>query len=216
MRHPGRAALIALLALAACHDATGPAPDPNAGRDDFDANTLARYTPYSGEGSSWGIADGQLQSFGPLDQGVLIRNGTRFADGWVETVSSRADDGGLVLRFLTGRDYYLLAFRDDATAAGAGAPNLEIYRHVNGTFVRLWMGDVEWTRGGEHRIRFQATGNHLAASFDGVQVGSVTATTGVNDPIAYTGPGGAGVRSSGASAAWRTYFESLAWQQAGT
>lgn len=133
-------------------------------------------------------------------------------DGWVEAVSQRADDGGLVLRYLSGSDYYLLAFRDDQAPAPRGAYNLAIYHHFGWEYRELWHGDVRWPRGSSHAIRLAAEGRRLRAYFDGELAGEVTLAREANDPVPYFGRGGIGVRSYGLDSSWVTTFAAFRWR----
>lgn len=202
--------LATLLALGACRSSTHSSPPPYS-EDPFDQNTLPSYASYTDNGANWQIQGGALIGTGPADQSVLVRNGESMADGWVETVSSRADDGGLVLRFVNQSNYYLLAFRDDAAPPPRGSYNIALYHHVNGEYDEIARADVAWTRGTTHTIRFQAAGATFSVYFDGLLVGTVTPTPQLNDPAPYTGAGGFGVRHFGADPAWITRFETFRW-----
>lgn len=140
-------ALAAALALASCKSSTG---SSDASGDSFSSNTLAQYTGYGDGGANWSITGGQLVGTGPANQSVLVRNGVRFTDGWVEAVSPGADDGGLVLRFQSGSDYYLLAFRDDAAPDPRGTYNLAMYHRNGADYDQMWVGNVVWPRGTVH------------------------------------------------------------------
>ncbi|HET7462625.1 MAG TPA: hypothetical protein VFJ82_15330 [Longimicrobium sp.] len=186
-------------------------PTNHTGRDDFSRNSLADYRQRSDGGSHWAILDGTLVATGPANQSVLLRNEARLADGWVETVSSRADDGGLVLRARENGDYYLLAFRDDQAPDPRGSLNLALYHHLGSAYRELWNEDVAWPRGSRHTIRFEARGEWLSVFFDRELRAAVHAEARGNDPAPYTGPGGAGLRHYGADARWITSFDSFRW-----
>jgi hypothetical protein len=205
--------LAALLALAACKSSTG-SDTPPFSEDTFDQNSLASYTPYTDNEFNWRIQDGALIGTGPADQSVLIRNGETMTDGSVDAISSRADDGGLVLRFRGPDDYYLLAFRDDAAPWPRGMYNLALYHHVSGEYREIAHFDVVWPRGTLHEVSFQASGAVLQVWFDNQPVGSVTPSPELNDPAPYVGPGGFGVRHYGADPSWITRFESFRWHSA--
>ncbi|HET7234628.1 MAG TPA: hypothetical protein VFJ16_31740 [Longimicrobium sp.] len=181
------------------------------GEDDFGGNSLKRYRQQSDGGSHWAILDGTLVGTGPAIQSILVRRDARFADGWVETVSSRADDGGLVLRARDNGDYYLLAFRDDQAPPPRGEMNLALYHHVGSEYRELWNRDVPWPRGSRHTIRLEAEGRWLRVYWDHELRGEVLASGRVNDPAPYTGPGGAGLRHYGEDARWITSFDSFRW-----
>jgi hypothetical protein len=220
----------ALLALPAClgwslsepRVAMAKSPPPPAlfprgapagrGEDTFDRNTLARYTGYTDGGEHWRVLGGSLVGTGPAVQSVLVRNGREMADGWVEAVSPRADDGGLVLRFASPRDYYLLAFRDDAAPPPRGEHNLALYHHVGTAYHELWHADVRWRRGTTHTVRFEARGPRLRAYFDGALAGEVTPSPAANDPAPSEAPGGFGVRSYGADTGWVNKFAVFRWR----
>ena len=89
-------------------------PDGSRGEDDFSSNTLSRYTASSDGGMPWRISGGMLVGGGYGIHSVLIRKGASLETGWVETRSSHADDGGLVLGYVNNQNYYLLSVRDDA------------------------------------------------------------------------------------------------------
>ena len=84
-------------------------------------------------------------------------------------------DGGLVLRFQSSGNYYLLAKRDDSLF---GYANLEIYKAVNGVFTSLsGQVDINFPVGTSREISFQAVGNVLKAYDDGVVMATVTDNT---------------------------------------
>jgi len=186
-------------------------PTNDPGRDDFSRNTLPLYRQRSDGGSHWAILDGTLVATGPAIQSVLLRKGARFADGWVETVSSRADDGGLVLRARENGDYYLLAFRDDQAPEPRGSLNLALYHHVGAEYREMWREDLPWPRGSRHTIRLEAEGAWLRVFWDREQRAVVPAESRSNDPAPYIGPGRAGLRHYGATPAWITSFDSFRW-----
>lgn len=207
------------VAFLACIGARGPIPgartmQARGGVDDFSRNTLRAYQQRSDGGQHWKIAGGALTGTGPANQSVLLRRDARFADGWVEAVSSRADDGGLVVRARENGDYYLLAFRDDQAPDPRGAQNLALYHHVGSEYREMWHRDVAWPRGSRHTIRLEADGPWLHVYWDGELSGELQADARVNDPTPYTGPGLAGVRHYGASDDWITRFETFRWSGA--
>ena len=201
-------ALAALLALASCKSSTG---SSNTSGDTFAKNTLANYSSYTDGGANWTIANGQLVGTGPANQSVLLRNGIGFTDGWVEAVSPGADDGGLVLRFQNGINYYLLAFRDDAAPDPRGTYNLALYHHIGTEYDQMWVGNVNWPRGTVHTVRFEAEGNVLRVYFDGVMQTELIPAPALNDPNPYLGSGGVGVRHYGATAGWVSTFDEFRW-----
>jgi hypothetical protein len=174
------------------------------GGDGFSRNSLGSYRQPSDGGARWTLAGGTLVGSGPAIQSVLVRKDAIFADGWVETVSSRADDGGLVLRVRDNGDYYLLAFRDDQAPEPRGTLNLAIYHHVGTAYHEMWSTGVAWPRGSRHTIRFEAV--------DQERRGEVQATARANDPAPYTGPGRVGLRHYGDDPGWVTRFDSFRWQ----
>jgi hypothetical protein len=147
---------------------------------------------------------------------VLIRAGVQMADGWVETVSKRADDGGLVLRFQDGAHYYLLAFRDTNSKFpfSLDAQNLAVYHHVDSGYHEMWHHSVAWPRGTQHTLRFEAVGDRLRVYFDGAQQVELTPSPLINDPAPYAGAGGAGVRYYGEDASWVAIFDTFRWHTA--
>ncbi|HEX6751722.1 MAG TPA: hypothetical protein VF092_30795 [Longimicrobium sp.] len=181
------------------------------GEDGFDGRDLSGYSAYSDGDATWELQGGWLVATGPADQSVLVRHGVELADGWVQTLSDCADDGGLVLRFRDASDYYLLAFRDDAAPAPRGEKNLAIYHVLRGEYRELWSGNVLWPRGTPHTIAFQAAGPVLRAVFDGKVAGEVTPAAAENDPRPYHGWGRVGLRHYGENAAWVTRFAAFRW-----
>jgi hypothetical protein len=202
--------LAAVAVLPACGNSTG--ADLNGGSDSFDTNTLPSYASYSdGGGASWTVAGGELVGVGPANQTVLVRREVGFADGWVEAVSPRADDGGLVLRFAGPTNYYLLAFRDDSAESPRGFDNLAVYHHSGTAYNQMWTRNVAWPRGTPHTVRFEAAGAKLRVYFDGELQGELTPSPAINDPDPYLGPGAVGVRHFGFDAGWVTRFDRFAW-----
>jgi hypothetical protein len=193
------AAAILTLGLAACNDGlTNPgtasthAPrGPRAilaggvpGQDSFAVNSLSSYTIYNNPGA-WSISGGYLRADSTAVQSVVIRNGISFSDGYIEAFADSVVDGGLVLRFRSTGNYYLLAIRDDSRYSQA---NIEMYKAVNGAFTRLGTRqDISWTPGVTRNVRFEAEGTTLKAIVDTVVVLQVTDNT-------YTAAGGVGVR----------------------
>jgi hypothetical protein len=205
----------ALLSLTACgsgDSGTTPTPTPPATEDTFDSNaSLSNYTGYTDGGANWSVQNGQLVGTGPANQSVLVRGGLSFTNGWVEAVSSRADDAGLVLRFRNSGDYYLLAFRDNGAPPPRDTYSLAVYHHVNGEYREMALGSVAWPRGTTHTVRFEAAGAQLKVYFDGSLQGTVTPGPDVNDPAPYAGAGQAGVRVYGATASWVSTFDTFRW-----
>jgi len=208
MARTSACALAALLALASCKSSTGASGTHG---DSFAKNTLSSYTGYTDGGANWAIAGGRLVGTGPANQSVLIRTGEGFTDGWVEAVSSSADDGGLVLRFQDGLHYYLLAFRDDAAPDPRGTFNLALYHHIGFEYDQMWVGNVTWPRGTTHTVRFEAEGEVLRVYFDGVKQTEGVPAPMVNAPQPYFGSGGIGVRHYGATAGWVSTFDEFRW-----
>jgi hypothetical protein len=164
---------LAALGLAGCSLLTGSSED-GAGTDTFDSGTLARYTIHNTP-EAWSVSGGYLRGGTQAAQSVVIRRGAVIEDGWVETETDSATDGGLVLRFQGKGDYYLLAIRDDSRFGWA---NLEIYRAVDGEFERLdWPVDINFPRGTRKTVRFRANGNVLSAYVDGELMQQVTDDT---------------------------------------
>ncbi|HWK88783.1 MAG TPA: hypothetical protein VNP72_02275 [Longimicrobium sp.] len=208
--------LLALTLMAACKGSTDPDPDPDPTTEDsFTTNTLDQYTGYSLSGSggpgTWTIAGGNLTGTGPANQSVLIRSGTSMTNGWVETVTSHADDGGLVLRFSSPDNYYLLALRDDSAPAPLATQNLSVYHHSGTAYNEMWRSDVVWPRGTARRFRFEAQGSLLRVYMDGSLQVELTAAPAINDPTPYVGPGLIGVRNYGASGGWMATYGELRW-----
>jgi hypothetical protein len=215
MLHPMKTttvlATLALLAAGACKSSTGSDPKPITGEDSFTGPSLASYAPYSENGYNWSIQNGSLVAVGPAIQAVLTRVGLTMTNGWVETVSSRADDGGLVVRYQSGTDYYLLAFRDDAAPSPRGSENLAVYHHEGTAYDQMWVKDVAWPRGAAKTIRFEADGDKLRVYFDGALQVELTPSPAINDHAPYTGAGSLGLRYYGDDAGWITTFDTFRW-----
>jgi hypothetical protein len=184
------------------------APKPLArGEDSFDDPSLGRYTAHTIKGSFWSVRAGVLTARGPAIQSVLIRDDVRFADGYVEAASNRADDGGLVLRFVDENNYYLLTFRDDQAPWPRDRQNLAVYRRIGDEFREMWNTDVDWRRGTVRTIRFQARAERLSVFVDGKLI------LAVYDRDPPLGAGRVGVRHYGADASWVTRFHAFRWQE---
>lgn len=199
----------ALAAVLACGCSLSTEASRNTGErgeDKFDHDSRGEYQVY-GKMEHWAVEGGTLIGFGPAQHEVLIRTGPSFADGWVETRTKHADDGGLVLRFADNGNYYLLGFRDDAAPEPRGQRNLQLYRNVNGVFHEVATENVVWPRGTEHTIRFQAEGPELRVYMDGA------VRLAWRDPQAPLSAGGFGVRQYGADDAWTTRFNFLRWRE---
>lgn len=184
----GAAAL--LLALGACKAGNDLRVE---GGDDFSAPSLDHYVAVP-DSARWSETNGQLVAVGPADDYLLLNSGVALTDGYIEAESSRADDGGLVLKY-TDNGYYVLAFHDDGSPLG-GTQNLSIRRVVLGDETPLWSGDVAWPRGTAHTLRFAAQGSTLSVSFDGTLAGQVS------DAAAASSTGFVGFRHNGPTASW--------------
>jgi hypothetical protein len=181
LRHHLLLGSLSALALGACSSLGSIGATENV--DTFDGGSLANYTVYETPGA-WAVSGGYLTAGTSAVQSVVIRKGVTMEDGWVETETDRAADGGLVLRFESEGNYYLLAIRDDSRFDWA---NLEMYRAWDGEFQRLAEPvDLPFPPGERRTIRFEARGHVLTAYLDGVPVLQVTDDT-------YTS-GGFGVR----------------------
>ena len=152
----------------------GSGTPPSGNEDPFDTNTLGGYTIYNTPGA-WSISGGFLNAGPSAVQSVVIRNGVTIADGYVETETDQASDGGLVLRFQSNGNYYLLAIRDDSRF---GYANLEMYRASGGSFTRIAGPlDLSFARGVNRTVRFEASGSTLKAYLDGAVVLQATDAT---------------------------------------
>lgn len=182
-----------------------PATRPVAALDTLVTAVLEPWTGYSDRGLAWWLGDdSEVAGDGAAIQSVLIRNREALLNGWVEAVTTHADDGGLVLRFQDNLNYYLLAIRDDAAPWPRGEENLKIYKRMNGDFLELWSTDVDWSRGDARRVRFEADGDRLSVFLDGALIASVV------DERPF-GAGGFGVRHYGASREWMSRFNTFSW-----
>lgn len=168
---------LSALVLTGCKSSTG-GPEPEVTNDAFTSNTLGRYTIYNTP-EAWSIADGYLRAGVTAQQSVVIRTGAALANGWVETETDSAADGGLVLRFTGPGNYYLMAIRDDSYF---GYANLEIYRAAGGEFTRIGGPvDVPFPPGTRNTFRFQANGSTLTGYMNGsvaVQASDATYASG--------------------------------------
>lgn len=176
-----------------------------AGEDRFDSSSsLAAYTAHADARGAWEVRGGELLGDGTAIQSVLVRDGVRFADGWVETRTEAVDDGGLVLRFQDNANYYLLAIRDDASPSPRGSENVKLYKRLGGRFIEMGHADVRWPRGEVHTVRLRAAGRRLTVCLDGRLLG------GVDDPDPLPA-GGMGLRHYGGDDAWQSRFHELRW-----
>ena len=181
-------------------------PQPQQGEDTFSTNSLNRYDAHGARPSTWEIQSGTLSASGYALQSVLIRKDVSMADGWVETTSSRADDGGLVMGFQDNENYYLLAFRDDSAPAPRGWRNLALYkRRGPSEFTEVWTLDIVWPRGTPRTFRLELDDARLRVFVDGSVVGTWI------DDLEAPLTGGIGVRHYGDNDAWEARFEVLRW-----
>jgi hypothetical protein len=192
---------VALLGLAACEN---PTHNSVQGTDRYGANTLDAYTSVR-SASAWSIANDQLTGTGPADNALLLWNGVAFANGFIEVTTSRADDGGVVLKFQTDSSYYFMAIRDDGAPNGGGSKNLAIMRRTPTALTELWSTDLSWPRGTTHTARFEADHGTFRAYLDGAVVGQVS------EPGATSIVGAFGVRHNGPNASWLSVYDELHW-----
>lgn len=193
--------------LLACGDGGNPVePDGPRGEDDFSGNSLSRYTTTSSDGDPWTVRGGMLVGDGRGIQAVLIRNNTALEAGWVETRTSYADDGGLVLGYLDKDNYYLLAMRDDQAPFPRGQQNLAVFQRIDGEFQELWSTDVGWPRGTARTLRFEmvAGGGRLRVLMDGELM--------AEGPVQPNGGTGFGLRHYGIDDSWESRFDFLRWE----
>jgi hypothetical protein len=191
----------ALLALAASNvgGSTGLKVD---GGDDFTNGSASQYSPVpAADSARWQVANGQLIGSGPAENSLLLNPRIAVIDGWIEAVSSRADDGGVVAKWQQDGFYYLLAFHDDGSPLGT-AKNLAILRVSSGVPQEVWSGDVNWPRGTSHTVRLETSGSTIRASFDGTVMGQVT------DTNVATAPGLIGFRTNGPDSSWKAIYDS--------
>lgn len=191
---------LSTLVLGACRSSTG--GEPLVKTDSFTRNTLSLYTIYNTP-EAWSMGDGYLVASTAARQSVVIRNRETLTDGWVETETDQAADGGLVLRFQSAGNYYLMAVRDDSHF---GYANVEIYRAAGGEFMRIGgPKDVVFNPGVRNTFRFEASGTLLTGYVNGKP--AVQATD-----VAYTS-GGFGLRHDN-SREWpevTSRFDLLRW-----
>ena len=154
----------ASVALAGCsHGGTG---SSERRLDTFDnVRALRNYTIYNTP-EAWSLLGGYLKGSPAAVQSVVIRNGATIANGYVETETEteQVGDGGLVLRFVSSGNYYLLAIRDDSVL---GHANLEMYVAAGGSFTTI-AGPVNlnFPAGTRKSVRFEASGTSLRGYVD--------------------------------------------------
>ena len=183
-------------------------PQPQQGEDTFSTNSLGRYDAFEASPSTWEMQNGTLSASGFALQSVLIRKDVSMANGWVETTSSRADDGGLVIGFQDNDNYYLLAFRDDSAPGPRGWRNLALYKRRGPfEFTEVWTLDIVWPRGTPRTFRLELDDARLRVFVDGSVVGAWT------DILEAPLTGGVGVRHYGDNDAWETRFEVFRWRE---
>ena len=178
---------------------------PTGNTDDFSTDTLSSYTMTMDGGSpSAAIAGGVLTITSPAGcQASLTRNGTSIQNGYVEADIDTAQDSGLLLRFQDQNNFYLLAVSDDS--GSNPTTNLNLYRRVSGTFTSLGTYNAGFTRGIQRTIKLYASGSTIKASFDGVDVISVTDS-------AIASAGKIGMRANGPPAGTtNNKFNALRW-----
>lgn len=181
-----------------------------SGADRFDTNSLDAYASFSDDGGApWTISGGELIGSGFAVHNVLIRKNLSVLDGWVETTTRQADDGGLVLRFQDNSNYYLLAIRDDTSPFPRPYQNFKIYKRSDRAFLELWEADVSWSRGTDRTVRFEMIGSRLNVYLDGARIGSV-------DDRSPLGRGGFGLRHYGGFQSWTVRYQDLRWQLLGS
>jgi hypothetical protein len=178
--------------------------DPNqppAGTGGFASGDLANYTVYN-TSSAWSIVNGHLTANSTARQSIVLRNGVTITDGWVETETDQALDGGLVVRSQANAgNHYLLAIRDDSRY---GHANIQIYKAVNGAYTALTSQlDLSFPRGTNKKIRFEAQGSSLKAYFDGALVAQATDATWTSGLL--------GLRANHSNSTDQTRFAVLRW-----
>lgn len=194
----------ALLVMAAACDTPN---DPRVeATDGFGANSLDVYGVVADSGNGWSIANGELIGTGPAKQSLLLWNGVSIDNGWVEAESRRAEDAGLVMKWIDNNTYYVLAFRDDSTKTGLSTQNLALMRRTGGAFTTLQTKDVAWPRGTMHTVRFEATGTTFTVYFDGAV--QFTVTEGASAQL----PGRFGLRHNATDATWVSTFDTFRWR----
>lgn len=199
-----------LLAATACSDGSNPGggPDPNQVQtEEFGAGSLSRFSSVAGMGY-WRLEAGELVGQGAAGQNTLRLSGVRVQDGWVETTTSHADDGGIVLRYQSETDHLLLAIRDDAAPFPRGDRNLLLYRRDAADFHEVAITNLVWPRGTSRTVRVRDTGTALQVYVDGVLVAT-------HEVGAAGFGGGIGLRHYGSDTGWTTRYQVLRWKVSG-
>lgn len=202
-----RLTVCVILGMAGCSSATRPL---GYGGDSFGPNALASYDHFSDGGNPWHVSPDTLKADGVGVQSVLIRKNEGFDEGWVAIETDRADDAGLVLNFVDNEHYYLLAIRDDSAPDPRPHENLELYERSGagpGGFKVLWVKDIAWPRGTNHRVRFFTTRKGFVVFVDekmAEEIPHVPAFTGYRF----------GIRHYGSGDTWHDRFRNFNWSAA--
>lgn len=174
---------------------------PTGSTDDFNVDSLSSYTQYADSTGTWSVSGGYLSESGG-EQSILVRKGVSFADGEVSCVITQAFDAGLVLRLLDNNNFYIATIKDaSGNGGGSGMNTVQIYKKILGAWESLGSpASISFPSNTSHAFAFSAVGATLKATFDGVEVRSVTNS-------ALSGPGMCGIRSHVGPAK----FDSFTW-----
>lgn len=166
--------------------------------DSFDTDTSAEYTSSDG---TWIIGGGECVAPTSASQSVLSRDDFSVVDAYCEADCDKADDGGLVARYVDDNNYYLLAVRDDSAP---DSNNMQLFRRVSGTFTSLNAIDFSWVRGNQHTFRLEVVGNSIRCYVDGFLIIDET-DSGVSSA------GSIGLRSNDEGAGDESEYQELRW-----
>lgn len=168
--------------------------------DDFSSNTVANYTQSANVNGTWAVSGGTMTATAGT-QSVLLLNG--LYSNRVKAKLTRADDGGVVLRFIDNGNYYVAVVADDSST-NVVKNIVSLYRRVGGTFTQLGTSQpIAFARGTEHELEFIAIGSRLIVKFDGVEKIAV-------DDTSLPATGRAGIRHEGS--ANTTVFTEFSWR----
>ncbi|HWI54586.1 MAG TPA: Ig-like domain-containing protein [Desulfobacteria bacterium] len=144
--------------------------------DSFTTNTLTDYTQSADSTANWTIDTTAGTLTASTGGSFLMKKDFYCKDVDIEVDVTRAYNGGLVARYVDGRNYYSLAIRDDSSISPT--KNLEIYRRANSdTSTSVASADVSWSSGTPATIRWVVSGTSLKVYFNGVLKINITDTS---------------------------------------